>query len=86
MIGCPIASDEVMAIPASALTLSDGRPAVWVVDPVGETVALRPIETERFDPATVIVSSGLDTGEIVVTAGVQALHPGQKVRLVGGGS
>ena len=81
-----LASDEVMAIPASALTLSDGRPAVWVVDPVGETVALRPIETERFDPATVIVSSGLDNGEIVVTAGVQALHPGQKVRLVGGGS
>ena len=29
------------------------------------------------------VSGGLDTGEIVVTAGVQALHPGQKVRLLG---
>ena len=26
---------------------------------------------------------GLDGGEIVVTAGVQALHPGQKVRLLG---
>ena len=26
---------------------------------------------------------GLETGEIVVTAGVQALHPGQKVRLLG---
>ena len=34
-------------------------------------------------PATVTVSQGLDTGEIVVTAGVQALHPGQKVRLLG---
>ena len=31
------------------------------------------------------VSGGLDTGEIVVTAGVQALHPGQKVRLLGSG-
>ena len=31
----------------------------------------------------VAVSGGLDTGEIVVTAGVQALHPGQKVRLLG---
>jgi len=25
----------------------------------------------------------LDAGEIVVTAGVQALHPGQKVRVLG---
>ena len=40
-------------------------------------------EVERFDPATVVVSQGLDGGEIVVTAGVQALHPGQKVRLLG---
>jgi len=31
----------------------------------------------------VAISRGLDIGEIVVTAGVQALHPGQKVRLLG---
>jgi len=29
------------------------------------------------------VSQGLDAGEVVVTAGVQALHPGQKIRLLG---
>jgi len=33
---------------------------------------------------TVVVSQGLEAGEIVVTAGVQALRPGQKVRLLGG--
>jgi membrane fusion protein, multidrug efflux system len=37
----------------------------------------------RFDPATVTISQGLDEGDVVVTAGVQALHPGQKVRLLG---
>jgi membrane fusion protein, multidrug efflux system len=37
----------------------------------------------RHDPATVAISTGLEPGEIVVTAGVQALHPGQKVRLLG---
>ena len=37
----------------------------------------------RYDPASVAISQGLDTGEVVVTAGVQALHPGQKVRLLG---
>jgi membrane fusion protein, multidrug efflux system len=36
----------------------------------------------RYDPGTVVISHGLDTGDIVVTAGVQALHPGQKVRLL----
>ena len=37
----------------------------------------------RFDPGTAMVSQGLEGGEIVVTAGVSALHPGQKVRLLG---
>lgn len=72
-----------LTLPASALTSTQGGPAVWVVDPAGLTVALKPVEVLRFDPGTVVISGGLDGGEIVVTAGVQALHPGQKVRLLG---
>ncbi|MGH2343114.1 efflux RND transporter periplasmic adaptor subunit [Segnochrobactraceae bacterium EtOH-i3] len=72
-----------MQIPASALTEADGQPAVWVVDPKTRTVALRPISVSRFDPSAVVVESGLVTGDVVVTAGVQALHPGQQVRLLG---
>jgi hypothetical protein len=34
-----------------------------------------------FDQARLVVSQGLDAGEIVVTADVQALHSGQKVRV-----
>ncbi|MFT3730489.1 MAG: efflux RND transporter periplasmic adaptor subunit [Hyphomicrobium sp.] len=75
-----------MSIPASALTTSDSQPAVWIVDPANLTVALRNVEVQRFDPATVIISNGLQEGDIVVTAGVQALHPGQKVRLLGASS
>jgi RND family efflux transporter MFP subunit len=70
-------------VPASVLTQADGRPAVWVVDPQSQTVSLRNVDVLRYDPATVIVSQGLETGEIVVTAGVQTLRPGQKVRLLG---
>ena len=54
-----------------------------MVDPKNQTVSARNIELLRFDPGTVVVAHGLDTGDIVVTAGVQALHPGQKVRLLG---
>jgi membrane fusion protein, multidrug efflux system len=72
-----------ISVPASALTTIDREPALWIVDPASLTVTLRPVEVLRFDPATVVISQGLDGGEIVVTAGVQALHPGQKVRLLG---
>jgi multidrug efflux pump subunit AcrA (membrane-fusion protein) len=44
---------------------------------------MRNVEVSRYDPGAVVISHGLETGDIVVTAGVQALHPGQKVRLLG---
>ena len=46
-------------------------------------VSIRNVDVLRYDQAMVAVSGGLDAGEIVVTAGVQALHPGQTVRLLG---
>ena len=70
-------------VPASALTEADGRPAVWVVDPQSKVVSLRNVDILRHDAASVVISEGLETGELVVTAGVQTLHPGQKVRLLG---
>jgi RND family efflux transporter MFP subunit len=73
-----------LRVPPGALTEADGRPAVWVVDPGSQSVSLRNVDVSRYDPADVVVSRGLDAGEIVVTAGVQTLHPGQKVRLLGG--
>jgi RND family efflux transporter MFP subunit len=76
-------STPSISVPASALTRINGQPAVWLVDPRSLTVSLHNVAVERFDPGTVVIAQGLDGGEIVVTAGVQALHPGQKVRLLG---
>lgn len=70
-------------VPAAALTRFNRQPAVWIVDPSNHTVSMQNVEVSRFDQDTVVISQGLDTGEIVVTGGVQALHPGQKVRLLG---
>lgn len=78
-----IDSVPVIDIPATALTKFNSQPAVWIVDPSNRTVSLRNIDVLRYDPARVAVSGGLTTGEVVVTAGAQALHPGQKVRLLG---
>jgi membrane fusion protein, multidrug efflux system len=76
-------SGPVIEIPATALTRMNQQPAVWIVDPSTNVVSVRNVDVLRFDQAQVTISQGLDTGEIIVTAGVQALHPGQKVRLLG---
>ncbi len=72
-----------ITIPPSALTQSDGRAAVWVVDPEKLIVVLRPVQVERFGLDSVTIAEGLQPGELVVTAGAQALRPQQKVRLLG---
>ncbi|MGD9545676.1 MAG: efflux RND transporter periplasmic adaptor subunit [Methylocystis sp.] len=71
-----------ISIPAAALTESDGQPAVWIVDPETMTVSMRNIKVLRFSADSVVVAAGLAPDDTVVTAGVQSLHPGQKVRLL----
>lgn len=78
-----IDAEDIITIPATALTSFDQQPTVWIVDPQTETVSSRPVKVTRFETNSVVVSEGLQGGEIVVTAGVQSLRPGQKVRLVG---
>jgi RND family efflux transporter MFP subunit len=72
-----------IAVPSTALTGSQGNPAVWVLDPRDNRVALRTVEVVRYELDRVVVGGGLSPGEIVVTAGVQVLRPGQQVRLLG---
>lgn len=77
-----LAATEVMEIPPSAVVRTDRQAAVWVVDPKTGTVSSRAIEIRSSDPNRVEVASGLAPGDVVVTAGVQALRPGQKVSLL----
>ncbi|WP_245454360.1 efflux RND transporter periplasmic adaptor subunit [Bradyrhizobium sp. RP6] len=78
-----ISGGPMIDIPATALTRMNRQAAVWILDPSTKTVSIRNVDVLRFDQAQVIIAQGLDTGEIVVTAGVQALHPGQRVRVLG---
>jgi RND family efflux transporter MFP subunit len=77
-----IHSEPVIQLPGTALTQSDGKPAVWVVDPEKKTVSLVPVTVGHYDTSSAVVSHGLKDGDLVVTAGVQALRPGQEVRLL----
>jgi RND family efflux transporter MFP subunit len=75
-----LTSAAIVSIPASALTQQDLSPAVWVIAPATSKVSLRNIDILRFDPSQVIISQGLEPGEIIVSGGIQALHVGQRVR------
>jgi RND family efflux transporter MFP subunit len=77
-----LSSDPVVVLPGSALTKVGSEADVWVVDPAAKTVAARPVGVRRYDGDSVVVDSGLADGDIVVTAGVHALRPGQEVRLL----
>jgi RND family efflux transporter MFP subunit len=81
-----VQSEPVIQLPGTALTQSEGKPAVWVVDPEKKTVSLVPVTVGHYDTSSAIVSQGLKDGDIVVTAGVQALRPGQEVRLLEAGA
>lgn len=75
-----VAQGPAVTLPGTALFDKDGKPAVWVVA-ADHTVQLKPITVARYQDNSVVVGSGLTQGEIVVTAGVHKLVPGERVRL-----
>jgi membrane fusion protein, multidrug efflux system len=78
--------DTVFRLPSSAFFTEDGKPAVWTVDLRSHVAAVRPIIIDSYRTGEILVRSGLEAGDIVVTAGVQLLRPGQIVNpLMSGG-
>lgn len=72
--------------PAGAAGAAAGKGAVWVLDPQAGTVKQVEIATGATQGNSIVVESGLTSGQLVVTAGVHTLQPGQKVvRLPEGG-
>ena len=66
-------------LPLTALLERDGKTQVWVVDPQQKTVATRDVTLLERTPGRIVLASGVQPGERVVTAGVNSLKPGQKV-------
>ncbi len=70
----------VAEVPLSAIFQQGAQPAVWVVDRATSTVELRTVTIARWRDDTAAIASGVDTGEVIATAGVHKLEPGQKVK------
>jgi RND family efflux transporter MFP subunit len=75
----------VVVLPGSALFDKGGKPAVWLVDKASNAVALKPVQVARYEMDRVVIAEGLAKGDVVVTAGVNRLREGQKVRVGEGG-
>ncbi len=72
-------SRQAVYIPLAAIYQTGDTPGVWVV--ANETVSLRPVKVGAFGDGQIQVLEGLQDGDVIVTAGVQKLREGQKVRL-----
>jgi RND family efflux transporter MFP subunit len=77
-------TEPVAVLPGGALFERSGQAAVWVVDPVNRTVSLKAVSIARYEADRVLVSGGLERGDIVVTAGVNRLRENQQVHLTEG--
>lgn len=73
--------DAVVKLPTSALRQDGQASAVWVLETASMTVKLQPVVIATADGNEAVVSSGLQPGMQVVTAGVHVLSPGQKVSI-----
>ena len=70
----------VTKLPLSALREDQGRSAVWLVDRNTMSVASQEVQLAGADGNEAVITGGLAPGQIVVTAGVHVLQPGQKVK------
>ncbi|MGN8119121.1 efflux RND transporter periplasmic adaptor subunit [Labrys sp. 22185] len=70
---------KVFALPSSAFFTQNGNPAVWTVDPQTHVATIKPISVDSYRTDEILVADGLQSGDVVVTAGTQLLHPGQTV-------
>jgi RND family efflux transporter MFP subunit len=68
-------------VPVTALVGEGGKTIAFVTNQDTQTVARRDVETGRVSDEGVRVKAGLKPGDILVTAGVQFLQDGMKVRV-----
>lgn len=78
-----IRGGDTFTLPLTAIVEKPDGAFVWLVDKASSTVSLHPVKVLTIRGNAALVGTGLADGEVVVTAGANLLHVGQKVRPVG---
>ncbi|HJV81472.1 efflux RND transporter periplasmic adaptor subunit [Noviherbaspirillum sp.] len=74
-------ANEMIKLPLTALFQDKSSTAVWVVE--NGSVKLVPIQVGGTSGNDILVAGGIAPGQTIVTAGVNLLKPGQKVKILG---
>ncbi|WP_294000896.1 efflux RND transporter periplasmic adaptor subunit [Sphaerotilus sp.] len=72
--------DAVTRLPLAAVVEQGGKSVVWLLDAATMTVKPQPVQLAGADGNLVLVNSGVQPGQEVVTAGVHVLTTGMKVK------
>lgn len=71
--------DQAIVIPESALVMQQDKMSVWVVG-ADDSVQPRPVIVGLRMPGLIEITQGLQSGEKVITEGIQKMRPGGKVK------
>lgn len=74
-------AEPVIKVPLTALFQDKDATAVWVVE--NDAAKRVPVAVAGTAGNEVLLAGGVSSGQIVVTAGVNLLKPGQKVKILG---
>ena len=75
---------QVVVLPWSAMTSDAGHTAVWRVDQETKLATLVPVTVLTYEKERVIIASGLDVGDLIVTKGAQMLRSGAQTEIIQG--
>ena len=75
-------TEKLARLPLSSL-FNDGKgTSLWTVNTKTGALSLKPVNVAGYDAQNVLIKSGVNDGDMVVTLGVQKLDAGQKVKIV----
>jgi RND family efflux transporter MFP subunit len=68
-------------LPTTTVQEIDGKTQIWVIDMQNQTVSPRVVTVVSRSDDSVVLAGGVNNGDRVVTAGVNSLKPGQKIKV-----
>lgn len=82
--GAGLTGQKVIKLPTSALRQEGKGSSVWLLDKASMTVKSQPVQVATADGNEAVIAAGVEPGQLVVSAGVHVLQPGQKVSIYQG--
>lgn len=76
-----LAPRPAFVLSRTALFRWHNQPAVWLYDPDTHKVTPQVVKIDRYAGNDLVLSDGVKPGDMVVTAGIQFLWPGQEVEI-----